>query len=57
MKYKIELIDDRNGNKDFKDLRLTFEGTRRRFILVPLTKSKREKAYFYALLKGKAKHL
>lgn len=57
MNYKIELVDDRNGNKDFKDLRLTFEGTRRRFILVPLTTSKREKAYFYALLKGEAKHL
>lgn len=51
-RYEIkEETHDFNG-KTYKDLVCYFE--KKRFILVPLTKSVNAKSYFYALLNGVA---
>ena len=55
MKKTYEIKEE---NHDFKgrtmtDLVCYFDD--KRFVLVPLTQSKKVKAYFYALLKGEAK--
>lgn len=52
-KYKIVEEEHEYEGRTMKDLVCYFG--EKRFVLVPLTQSKRSKAYFYALLKQEAK--